>query len=1128
MLQKEKTCKEMNKKARFSEIFITSLLWLFTAAGITFILFAFYAGIDDILSMREMLVLTAAALTTAGFVFLSSRKLPLKTALITLIISLFAAAAVNFEFPELMKLPTQMPAENVISIADKEDNAALSVTWAYWFRPRSLNDDPFLTNPDRDISFSQLIKHGNWDEVYAGEDPVLVTQEQGASIGLPNKFRSHLAVLCLKAENNAVTVNISGEGKPITITPEMTAEQPYRVILDNGILPGPMGNAAQIFLWGGAFCFIFLCAILLYNTVRNYQGSHKHILIYSFSFIIPCLILLLLCIFLKITPFGEKSFLINDMWGEYADYMAYFRSILSGENDLLYSFSKSLGDDLPSLLAFYVINPLNWLVCAFKPEDLPLAVTLLVILRYGLAGLTAAVYFVNRRKCGFSALFFSTCYALMSFNIINAENTNLRESALVLPLVIMGLEQLIEQGKIQTYIWSLAAAIFLNFYSGYQICIFAAIYFLFFYCQKSGNTSFGKTLWRFIYSSLLAVGICAFLLIPVVLQLQNGPKSFDPDILKFRINMPWRGLFGKLLVSAYDVEQFKAEGLPNLYISLFCAILLPMYFVNPKIPAKKRGLTAGLLACFILIMQVNPLNLALHGFNQPGWWPYRYSFIICFLLLCIVQDNYAHRTSWTIPGLFLSAACFILLLWCLAAAGYDWMTANSLVLNSILLAASFILICFGFMRKDQAAPAILFVLTSLELFLNASHFLTINTAYERSNTVSDYVDYYTTNQPVFDEIRKMDDGFYRTEKNHFRTANDPMLFGYNGITHYSSTLNKDVMSFLPRAGFRYYPYRFLYWEGSDVSMDSLLGIKYLVSADQMHKPYSPVFDNGTYTVYENPYALPIMFTASPAVMEADLYDEKGGFEFQNQIFSALTGKRIEIFHPADSDDPVSSELDIQSFSADTCYVSDENEEEKKSTGSLSWNITAQDNSTLYAFFPAENIFPVTLRLNDKPFGRYFDNFSYHILRLGNFEKNERITLEMSPMEDRICIGNAQFYHENTNLLEEAVSMLREDETELRKISSSHLEGSFTASADRVLFFTIPYNSGWTIRIDGQKTPVTKVLGTFMAVEVPTGTHTIEMRYIPTGLIPGIIISLSSVAVALLLGKRKSATTVPGK
>ena len=1089
-------------------------LSLLSASGVCFLTYVYAMGSDDILSLRETAILGCTAAAVFLISCLISRKFSPSTILLFLVSAFLASAAVNYEYPELMRLPVQIPAENAITITEKDENASLSMTWAYWFRPRKLTGDPFFTDPDRDISFSQLKKTGDWQIVSDGEDPVLQAREKGSAVGISKRFRAQLAVLCLKAENGSVTVRISGQPETLTITPEMTVGQPYRVIMKNGLLPETAGNVVQILLWGGAFCFVILCGICLCSFA---QKQPRHCLIYIGAFLIPCLIILLLCVFLKITPFGEKTFLINDMWGEYADYMAYFRSILSGENDLFYSFSKSLGDDLLSLLAFYVINPLNWLVCLFKPEDLPLAVTLLVVLRYGIAGLTASLYFVKRRNCGLSALFFSTCYALMSFHILNAENTNLRESALVLPLVFLGLEQLIEDGKITGYVFALAAAVFLNFYSGYQICVFAALYFLFCYLKTAAPGSFGKTLGRFLVSSLLAVGICAFLLIPVVLQLRNGPKTFDPSILKFGINMPWQGFFGKLLASAYDVEQFKAEGLPNLYIGLFCALLLPLYFLNRSISGRKRALTGGLLVCCTLIMQINPLNLALHGFNHPGWWPYRYSFIICFIMLTIAQESFAHRSGWKLSDFILTALLFTILLGLLYKSKYDWMTGNSLRLNAAFIILFFLIFLVGFYRNTRHTAAILAIVTLAELFLDASHILTINTAYERSNTVSDYTNYYAANKPVFDEIRNRDSGFYRVEKNHFRTANDPMLFGYNGITHYSSTLNRDVMNFLPRAGFRYYPYRFLYWEGSDVSMDSLLGIKYLVSeTDAVGKPYSPLFTMGPYTVYEDPYALPLMFTASPAVFSADISREKGGFEFQDQIFSALTGEKTEIFKAAHFTGPEADRLSPQQAGEDICYAA-----EKEAEGALTWEISSKSDDILYAFFPAENIYPAELALNGEPFGRYFDNFAYHVLRLGSFGSGEKLSLQMSPMEEEICLSDSQFYHEDLNSLSRALSLLRQDETKLRKLSSSHLEGSFTASEEKALFFTIPYNSGWTIRIDGQKVPVTKVLGTFMAVSAPEGTHMVDMRYRPVGLIPGMIISVISLVTVVFLGKKRT-------
>ena len=1098
----------MNKhvlNSRKNQLLASLFTSVFCTVGILYLFFAYMSGTDDILTKREIIISVVIGFITLSISLFMSEKYSARTLLLSFICAIFGSLAINFEYPELMQLPVQLPADNIITVLDIDEGASISMTWAYWFQPHMQQGDPFLSSPDRDISFSQLETDGNWDKINSDNGILLATHESGSSIGLPTKFRTHLGVLCFKSEGGKGIIRISGEEKTLIISPEITVDQPMRVIMRNGLLPEIIGNVVQIFFWSGALCFFILSGFFIYKFLQSCQNLNRNILIYFCSFLLPCLIILSVCFFLKITPFGEKTFLINDMWGEYADYMAYFRSILSGENDLFYSFSKSLGDDLLSLLAFYVINPLNWLVCLFKPEGLPLAVTVLVIIRYGIAGVTAAVYFVKRRNCGFSALLFSVCYALMSFNIVNAENTNLRESAMVLPLVIMGIEQLIEKGSIQTYIWSLAAAIFLNYYSGYQICIFSMIYFLFYYTCKENKLSFKKAFLSFSGSSLLAAGLTAFLLITVIFQLQNGPKTFDPSIFNFTINTPWDALFGKLLVSSYDVGQI-ANGFPNLYTGLICIFLTPMFFINREISAKEKWGMAGLMIVSILILQINPLNLVLHGFSAPLWWPYRYSFIVCWFLILIAQKSFSHRNGWTKSGVTLTIILAFVLTGILSRRGYEWMTPESLKLNLVLLASSALLLTLINYGKITGTAGILTVMMILEFFLNASHILSINTAYERSNTVQDYSTYYNTNKPVIDRIMKEDNGFYRIEKTYSRTPNDPMLLNYNGITHYSSTLSNNVMTFLQKTGFRRYPpYRILYWEGSDIAMDSLLGIKYLVSDWNIAKPYKPVFTENQYTVYENPYALPVMFTASKDILDIDLSREKAGFELQNKIFSALVGEDIAIYRKADVSGPVYSKLIPQTDMKNHCFYSNE-----ENNGSLSWNINLDDENTLYAFFPSDILKQTSLSLNDRPIGYYYDNFSYHILSLGSFDYGSSQVLKMTPMDNSICINEAQFYYENLSILDHAVSILCGDESELHKITSSHLKGTFTVSSEKALFISIPYNNGWTLKIDGKKCPITKVFDTFMALPIPVGTHSVELIYRPVGLVSGFTIFLLSV------------------
>ena len=59
---------------------------------------------------------------------------------------------------------------------------------------------------------------------------------------------------------------------------------------------------------------------------------------------------------------------------------------------------------------------------------------------------------------------------------------------------------------------------------------------------------------------------------------------------------------------------------------------------------------------------------------------------------------------------------------------------------------------------------------------------------------------------------------------------------------------------------------------------------------------------------------------------------------------------------------------------------------------------------------------------------------------------------------------------------------------------------------------MPYEKGWTVRVDGKKIETTKVLSSMLGAKVSAGHHTIELEYIPEGFVTGFIVS----GVALIL------------
>ena len=83
--------------------------------------------------------------------------------------------------------------------------------------------------------------------------------------------------------------------------------------------------------------------------------------------------------------------------------------------------------------------------------------------------------------------------------------------------------------------------------------------------------------------------------------------------------------------------------------------------------------------------------------------------------------------------------------------------------------------------------------------------------------------------------------------------------------------------------------------------------------------------------------------------------------------------------------------------------------------------------------------------------------------------------------------------------------------------------TFTATKPRLVFFSVPYESGWSATVNGQSVNIEKVNVGFMAVRVPEGTSTIRFTYTTPGLKIGALVTIVSFLIfvfyLLLIRKR---------
>ena len=203
----------------------------------------------------------------------------------------------------------------------------------------------------------------------------------------------------------------------------------------------------------------------------------------SLCFILPVVVMYLIYLAMQIHPFGDGSVLVLDLNGQYVYFFEALRNFVHGDASLLYSFSRALGGEFMGIYAYYIASPLSYIVALFPQERILEALLCLFLLKTGGCGLTFGYYLhkTSKKLNRISIICFSMLYALSAYCIVQQHNTMWIDCVMWLPLITLGLESLIKYKKFKMFTFFLALSVFSNFYIGYMVCIYVAVYFFYYY-----------------------------------------------------------------------------------------------------------------------------------------------------------------------------------------------------------------------------------------------------------------------------------------------------------------------------------------------------------------------------------------------------------------------------------------------------------------------------------------------------------------------------------------------------------------------------------------------------------------------------------------------------------------------
>ena len=832
---------------------------------------------------------------------------------------------------------------------------------------------------------------------------------------------------------------------------------------------------------------------------------------YFVSFIIPIIIMIGVYLSQGIYWNSDTSPLLGDGFHQYVIFDIALRNILHGNGSLFYTFTSGLGLNFYALSSYYLGSFLSPLVYFFDLTNMPDAVYLTTLLKFGLIGLST--YFsLNKLFQSIPKplkLALSTSYALMSFTVSQLEIKTWLDVFILIPLIITGLQLLITEKNFLLYFTSLSILFIQNYYFGYMTALFLIFWYL---CQISWDFKTRKSSFLdFIITSVLAGMASLILTLPTLFDLQTHGEKLT-EVTKFQTESSWYlDLFAKQFIGSFDTTKYGA--IPMIFVGLLPFILTILFFTMKSIKFHVKLIYTIFFAFLIASFYIEALDLFWQGMHTPNMFLHRYAWIFSTLLIYTAAEvlkRLKELKVWNfLVSLFLIVTGFLATIY--LKSHYSFLTdLNILLTLEFLVVYSLLLLA---VIKKFISVNLFAILISLfimvEISLNASSQIdgiakewgfASRSAYNRDIPAMESFSTYIGNQ------------FTRTEKLQTQTGNDSMKFNYNGISQFSSVRNRSASSTLDKLGFKSSGTNLnLRYANNSILADSLFGIQYNISDSPIDKyGFKDIYQKDNLTLYENQYSLPIAF-ASQSVYNDVKFNEHT-LDNQASFLNQLANVDFDYFSPIPYDKTENTN--------DLISVTSSSNEDAE----IQYQIEVPENSQVYLsftnlHFSNDKQKKVDILVNGEKKTFTTDNV-FSFFNLGYTKEKKTFNINVSfPGNSQVSFESPTFYRLDTKTFTEAIQKIKEQPVTV-STSKNKVFATYDVKQDTSIFFTIPYDKGWSAYQDGKKIEMKQAQTGFMKVDVPKGKGTITLSFIPNGFITGAICSFTSLLLFGIYNHRR--------
>ncbi len=914
------------------------------------------------------------------------------------------------------------------------------------------------------------------------------------------------------------------------------------------------GRAAWIF-FGLACAVILSCAFLeallsrvmsgiyrLWEILTSGEWSTKEYLAaYTFFFFITFLMIW--------SPFlTEKKVFIwfGDGCFQHYAWMVYLGRVirktiygfLHGQFELpMFELTAGLGDDIIGMLGTNgAMDPLLILSAAVPVRYSEYLYAFLIILRLYLAGLCFAFlcsYFKKKKQ---HILIGSIVYCFCGYAIYcSMRHPYFVNPMILLPLLIVGLDKILNAKKPFLFIFSVFYAGLCGFYHMYMLSILLFLYGVvrsFDLNLLKKPVRFLRLFWRAIYSYCLGLGMSAIVFLPMVAEFLSARRA---GFSHYYGSYSWDFYRTMLLTfiappSEWDYMSFAA-------IVLLALILL---FFSRKRRALKTLVVISLAIYFSSIG-----GLVMNGFQYTS---NRWTFALSLVMACVVVEMLPELMSmssgqklcglallcgylWAAFSTRAARGSYILVGLCFLAITLFVMTTS--LWENLLPAAKEAGAVPGKRRDYQFVACLLLVAVNC----GANGFCRFAT--DQAGYAREFRSLGTEVSGILNSIGSdardcLDLSGGRIDSTQFE-LNATLSAQVPGMLTYSSTANGDMLQYWYKTeNSGHEALHLMRSTGQRTIAETLLSQKYQIESPnrEAYLPYgyTPYLTTPKGNqVYLNQYALPWGYTYDRAVSYEEI-EPLNGVQTQEAMLQAVAietlpgGNEPDELHFDSYEVPFEAEYANCQWEDGTLTVS-----EAGATITLRFAMPGQveeyvrlagfdaNDSGLTSFWvnAASGSVNRSACVTSDLYTWYYGKENY-LINLGYSEEERDVCTITFPAAGTFKLKNIEVYALPMAQYPEKVEALRSEPLENIQMSANRISGTVDLSGDKYLCVSFPYSKGWSAKVDGEKTEVLRGNYMFLTIPLKAGHHEVEFSYCSPGLRLGLAIAAVCACIVLLL------------